>query len=274
MAAASGLCSRRIATAAVVAGSFLYEHNSTHTHAYKNVHGSGRSFGQNGIDRRTGCVRCDGTMPNDNGSTPTMATAATTTTTAAVKTDIPHPPTITWWNRTLATMYLSSLPLPRMLLPNDPAFSDSALRRGLRQRELDEAKLRQIQQRFEQFRGKPHNQEEENKLFAQVTEIAYGKGVTPQQREDFLVVRLCWSFVLLLGGMIAIVGWLIDWLLCSFWSCASSLLYSHNPPHRCFSFLSLLLLLLLLFRTAIWLHWLDTGNARSDVGTREGPRVC
>ena len=133
---------------------------------------SERLFGSGNADRRIACTRCEQARHSLH---PPLE-------------DLSPPPTITWWNKTLATVYLSSLPLPRTLLPNDPAFSDSALRRGIRQRLVDEAKLRELQHRIEEVQGTPRAQEEMQKIFAQVTEVAYGKGVTPQEREDFLAV--------------------------------------------------------------------------------------
>ena len=99
------------------------------------------------------------------------------------------PPPPSWWRRTLSSMHLASLPIPRTLLRQDPAFSDAQLRRGLRKRQRDEQSLRSLQGKIQKAHQAGNNPEL-GRLFAQVTEIAYGKGVSPQQREDFLVVRL------------------------------------------------------------------------------------
>ena len=95
-----------------------------------------------------------------------------------------------------------------MLSPTDPIFKYHKLTKGLKQRERDEAKLRELQteitslvekqRKQQQNQGK--NKQSDDKgddqdrmkimtdIMERLSEIAYGKGVTPQKREDFLAV--------------------------------------------------------------------------------------
>jgi hypothetical protein len=88
-------------------------------------------------------------------------------------------------------LHIKSLPLPRRLVPNDPAFSDAALQRGLRQRKRDEEALRAIQSNFLKVLQAGNDLEAIRAIHQQVCEIAFGKGVTPQIREDFVVKYGC-----------------------------------------------------------------------------------
>lgn len=96
-----------------------------------------------------------------------------------------------------------TLPTPRLLSANDPIFTYHKMKRGLKQRERDETKLRgmqseiasimQKQQRRQKNNGGNYNMQEENMnamtgIMEKISEIAYGKGITPQMREDFLIV--------------------------------------------------------------------------------------
>lgn len=99
-------------------------------------------------------------------------------------------PTPTWFQKCLSSIYLGSLPLPRKITSGDPAFSDSKLRNGIRQRDRDEQALRSLQleiQRAQQSRDPQRIRQ----IFEKVTEIAYGKGVTAQIREDFIARHGC-----------------------------------------------------------------------------------
>ena len=99
-------------------------------------------------------------------------------------------PTPSRLRRTLAALHIKALPLPRRLVPSDPVFSDSSLERGLRQRERDESSLRELQQKVVKAVNEKRETEYIRALHHQFCEIAYGKGVTPQMREDFLVVSV------------------------------------------------------------------------------------
>ena len=82
----------------------------------------------------------------------------------------------------------SSLPIPRLLTPRDPLFSYPELQRGLRRRRHDETRLRELlsSPRLQEARA-GQDQKRRNGLFEEVNELVYGKGVTPQSREDFLI---------------------------------------------------------------------------------------
>lgn len=92
--------------------------------------------------------------------------------------------------RTLAYFNLMELPTPRQLIPNDPVFSYPSLRRGLKQRRLDEIQLKSLEKEAMDAAniGDPKNIA---KVVTKMCEIAYGKGVTPQDRQDFLIVSCC-----------------------------------------------------------------------------------
>mmetsp|Transcript_6774 Transcript_6774/g.9890 ORF Transcript_6774/g.9890 Transcript_6774/m.9890 type:complete len:338 (+) Transcript_6774:91-1104(+) len=100
---------------------------------------------------------------------------------------VPKP---SWAQIYLASWNLSRLPFPRRLTPLDPAFRDEQMKRGLRQRDKDERRLRELQLDVQRAH-KDQNKDSLRKLFEKVTEIAYGKGVTAQMREDFLARYGC-----------------------------------------------------------------------------------
>lgn len=105
-----------------------------------------------------------------------------------------------------------SLPVPRLLSPVDPVFRYRKMKKGLKQREIDEMKLRSLQtevtslvekQRESQKRNDSNNNiisSDENRMMLmkgimeRISEIAYGKGITPQMREDFLIVSINFPF--------------------------------------------------------------------------------
>lgn len=107
-------------------------------------------------------------------------------------------PAPSWIRRYLSAIYLTSLPLPRRLTRGDPAFQDSLLKQGIRQRQQDEQKLRSLQAEIQKAQQK-RDSEEIRRLFDRVTEIAFGKGVTPQLREDFVARYGCtgWTTAIL-----------------------------------------------------------------------------
>ena len=87
----------------------------------------------------------------------------------------------------LSRLRLRSLPIPRLLTRNDPVFTYPELKRGLLNRMKDEKEL--IQLTNEAIEAKVSG---DVKKIARVThkisEVAYGKGVTPNMRQDFLIV--------------------------------------------------------------------------------------
>jgi len=80
------------------------------------------------------------------------------------------------------------LPLPRIIQPADNTFEWPALKRGLRQRLKDEESIKMLQQKAEDA-VKSGDPNQIRKVLAAICEVAYGKGVTPQDRQDFLIVR-------------------------------------------------------------------------------------
>mmetsp|Transcript_15447 Transcript_15447/g.17963 ORF Transcript_15447/g.17963 Transcript_15447/m.17963 type:complete len:417 (+) Transcript_15447:93-1343(+) len=104
---------------------------------------------------------------------------------------------------------IKKLTLPRILSQTDPIFKDSKLQKGLKQRAQDETKLLQIQVEIQKTMNeqtsvdamKHDNDEKQHQrmelirgFMNQVNEIAYGKGITPQQREDFLIKYGCTAY--------------------------------------------------------------------------------
>jgi hypothetical protein len=94
------------------------------------------------------------------------------------------------FRRTLAYFNIMELPTPRLLIPNDPVFSYPSLRRGLRQRRLDEIRLKSLEK---EAMGAASTGDPQRiaKVATKMCEIAYGNGVTPQDRQDFLIVSCC-----------------------------------------------------------------------------------
>lgn len=96
-------------------------------------------------------------------------------------------------NRVLVSIGIFSLPLPRPLTPNDPAFSIS--RKFLRKRQNDEEKMRKlVTEDAPKLRGDPDLEKKMASLRQEIFELAYGKGVTAQMREDFLIHYGCTGF--------------------------------------------------------------------------------
>jgi len=92
--------------------------------------------------------------------------------------------------RLLHSLHLADLPTPRLLTQQDPIFDYPSLRAGLRQRAKDEKSLRSLGQEAMDAR-QSGDVDRINDIFAKISSIAYGKGVTPQEREDFLVRHGC-----------------------------------------------------------------------------------
>jgi len=96
----------------------------------------------------------------------------------------------------LNKLKIRSLPTPRALTLSDPLFAYAELRRGLQQRSKDEDALRALQAEATAVR-QSGDKEKIQQIFKKISSIAFGSGVTPQQREDFLVKYGC-------------TGWTID----------------------------------------------------------------
>ena len=92
--------------------------------------------------------------------------------------------------RLLNYLRIANLPVPRVLTPTDPIFSYPEMKAGIRQRARDEAKLRSLQTEAIEARNSGDTQRI-NAVFAKISSIAYGVGVKPQDREDFLVKYGC-----------------------------------------------------------------------------------
>eukprot|EP00551_Chaetoceros_affinis_P011797 CAMPEP_0203672084 /NCGR_PEP_ID=MMETSP0090-20130426/7700_1 /ASSEMBLY_ACC=CAM_ASM_001088 /TAXON_ID=426623 /ORGANISM="Chaetoceros affinis, Strain CCMP159" /LENGTH=434 /DNA_ID=CAMNT_0050537327 /DNA_START=130 /DNA_END=1434 /DNA_ORIENTATION=- len=119
----------------------------------------------------------------------------------------------------------TALPVPRLLSQNDPIFTYHKLLKGLQQRQKDEMKLRELQteinalvaeDRRQQYQASQQkqrggksggesevgndarNNEDKMKIMKdimeRISEIAYGKGITPQIREDFLIKYGCTAY--------------------------------------------------------------------------------
>lgn len=95
------------------------------------------------------------------------------------------------WSRLLAPFGILSL--PRLLTPNDPAFKVS--KRFLRKRQSDEEKMRKlVVEEVPKLTGDPDFEEKMSFLRHEIFQLAYGKGVTAQMRENFLIRYGCTGF--------------------------------------------------------------------------------
>lgn len=98
-----------------------------------------------------------------------------------------------WHRRLLATIGIVSLPLPRTLTPGDLAFRIS--KSFLRKRRNDEERMRKlVMETAPKLQGDPQFEKKMARLRHEIFELAYGKGVTPQLREDFLIKYGCTGF--------------------------------------------------------------------------------
>jgi len=96
-----------------------------------------------------------------------------------------------FWKRLLAPIGILSLPRP--LTSNDPAFKVS--KRFLQKRQIDEEKMRKlVTEDVPKLAGNPNFEEEIALLRQDIFRLAYGKGVTAQVREDFLIRYGCTGF--------------------------------------------------------------------------------
>jgi hypothetical protein len=98
-------------------------------------------------------------------------------------TDAPYP---SWTRRTLASLWLASLPLPRVILPNDPDLTLSQRHRRERQQcDLDMYDLQVEIRQAIQLPGE-ETQRAVGNLLKRSYEILYGPNLGPQDRQNFL----------------------------------------------------------------------------------------
>lgn len=83
-----------------------------------------------------------------------------------------------------------NLPTPRILTPQDNLFQTRPMRKGLQQRQADERKLQGIQATLIQCARANDRPCVESNMQV-VNELLYGKGVSMQAREEFLVKYGC-----------------------------------------------------------------------------------
>ena len=89
----------------------------------------------------------------------------------------------------------SFLSEPRLLTPNDPVFDYPEFKRGLRQRKKDEICLNELLSSEELKHARAtQNQEKLHSILDQMHTILYGKDVTPQLREEFLIQNGCTGY--------------------------------------------------------------------------------
>lgn len=89
----------------------------------------------------------------------------------------------------------SYLRTPRLLTPRDPLFSYPELKRGLIRRRNDEERVKQILSSPEVLQARKNNdQNAMQSILQEMNTVVYGKGVTPQMREDFLMQYGCTGF--------------------------------------------------------------------------------
>ena len=89
----------------------------------------------------------------------------------------------------------SYLRTPRLLTPRDPLFSYPELKRGLARRRNDEERVKQILSSPEVMKARKNNDQNAMKsILQEMNTVVYGKGITPQMREDFLMQYGCTGF--------------------------------------------------------------------------------
>jgi len=101
-----------------------------------------------------------------------------------------------WFRRRILSPIGIPLPIPRVLTKDDPALKLPS--QCLRRRQNDEMKMRLILEKASTIRSNP---ERMKALSEELVEVTYGKGVTAQQREDFLIQYGCtgWTDEILEG---------------------------------------------------------------------------
>lgn len=93
-------------------------------------------------------------------------------------------------DKILYRIFGKDLPTPRILTPDDPLFDTPQMRRGIAQRKRDEKELESIQSDIMTCVQLNDRKCIETNM-QRVSELMYGKGVTLQVREDFLVKYGC-----------------------------------------------------------------------------------
>eukprot|EP00980_Cylindrotheca_fusiformis_P014605 scaffold3956_cov99-Cylindrotheca_fusiformis.AAC.2 len=91
-----------------------------------------------------------------------------------------------WFRREVLTRVGIALPANRVLTPQDPALKLS--KRCIKRRQRDEARVLDLLNKAPTLGGDP---EKIKRLGDEIFEVTYGKGVTPQIREDFLLKYGC-----------------------------------------------------------------------------------
>lgn len=91
-----------------------------------------------------------------------------------------------WFRRRILAPIGISLPKPRLLTPEDPALKLSA--RCVTKRQNDERRMRKILEKAPSISNDPDKMKA---LSEELFEVTYGKGVTAQEREDFLARYGC-----------------------------------------------------------------------------------
>ncbi|KAL3916534.1 MAG: hypothetical protein SGILL_005136, partial [Bacillariaceae sp.] len=106
---------------------------------------------------------------------------------------IPKP--ASWFQRNIFYRIAGRLSTPRLVTGKDPALK--LPKKAIQQRQSDETELRRLMEEAQalqlrnQNEQQPPKQEQLHQLGQKLFQTAYGKGVTPQQREDFLVRYGC-----------------------------------------------------------------------------------
>ena len=93
----------------------------------------------------------------------------------------PYP---SWFRQTLVRLHLASLPLPRIVIPNDPDLTLSG--RHIRERQHDELELRKLQGAIQEAVQQGGDRQRIGALLQQSYNILYGSNLLPQHRQDFL----------------------------------------------------------------------------------------
>ena len=113
----------------------------------------------------------------------TLCEATRPSTTEKITSPITSP---SWIRRSLLAPIGIPLPTPRLLTPKDPALK--LPKRFIQRRQKDEQRMVQLLEKAPSLRGDP---EKIKALGEEVFEVTYGKGVTAQIREDFLLKYGC-----------------------------------------------------------------------------------
>lgn len=124
---------------------------------------------------------------SDNTSLPPLPPngAAKYSSSSQKREDCVHHPS--WVRRAVLSKIGIPLPLPRVIAPKDPSLTLPY--RFLQQRQRDERKMRELlEEKAPTLQGDPKKIQA---LGEELFEVTYGKGVTAQQREDFLLKYGC-----------------------------------------------------------------------------------